>query len=164
VSAVSLVSITASDGRLEAIVRVTGPLRTSAYPGLSDRALSALPTLAAHTCDNADGRTPADELADTELPHALEHVALDLLHRAGVRGTLRGETTWDFERDGTGVFRVVLDGADAMPAEAAIESAARFMGWLTGDMARPEVAGQVARVRKARTAVRPEPQPRPRRQ
>ena len=162
-SAVSLVSVAATDGHLEAIVRVTGPLRSSAYPGLADKALSVLPTLAAHTCDNGEGLAAAEELADTELPHVLEHVALDLLTRAGVRGTLRGETTWDFGRDGAGVFRVVIDGADEMPAEAAIESAAQFVGWFTGDRARPEVDRQVARVRKARTAERPEPKPRPQR-
>ena len=162
-SAVSLVSVAVSDGHLEAIVRVTGPLRSSAYPGLADKALAVLPTLATHECENDEGRSATEELADTELPHVLEHVALDLLHRAGVRGTLRGETTWDFSRDGAGVFRVTIDGADEMPAEAAVESAAQFVGWFTGDRARPEVDRQVARVRKARTAVRPEPQPRPRR-
>ena len=162
-SAVSLVSVAATDGQLDAIVRVTGPLRTSAYPGFRDRALALLPTLASHTCQNDDGRSAAEELADTELAHALEHVALDLLRRAGVRGTLTGETLWDFERDGAGVFRVRLDGADAMPAEAAIDSAAEFLGWFTGDRARPDVPGQVARIRAARTAVRPEPKPRQRR-
>ena len=162
-SAVSLVSVTARDGELEAIVRVTGPLRSSAYPGLADKALAVLPTLAGHACENGADRSVAEELADTELPHVLEHVALDLRRLAGVRGTIRGETTWDFGRDGAGVFRVTIEGADQMPAEAAVESAAQFVAWFTGDRARPEVDRQVARVRKARTAERPDPTPRPRR-
>jgi hypothetical protein len=149
--------------RLQAVVRVAGPLRSSAYPGLADGALAAMPSLASHTCDNDRGLTAADELADTELPHVLEHIALALLKRAGVRGTIRGETSWDFERDGAGVFLVVIEGADPGAARVAVQEAAEFVAWLTGGGPAPEVEGQVSRVRRARTAGRPEPRPRRRR-
>ena len=161
-----------------AFVHVDGPMRTSAYPGLAARALEAMPTLANHRCDNGAGLPSARELADTELPHALEHVALDLLRRAGVRGTIRGETSWDFALDGPGVFRVAIFGADPTSARAALEAGCEFVDQLTGSQgaaastgagherevaAATDPAALVARVRAARTAQRRPPTPRPRR-
>ena len=43
---------------------------------------------------------------DTETPHLLEHIAEELMALSGSPRWLKGETAWDFGRDGRGVFRV----------------------------------------------------------
>lgn len=84
----------------------TEPWRTSDVPGTADRLMRLLPGLRGHRCDNGEGRTFAEELSDTELAHAFEHAALEVMALAGSPDTLRGETRWDFHADGRGVFRV----------------------------------------------------------
>ena len=145
----------------EVTVRARGPLRTSAYPGFAPRLLAAMPTLSDHTCDNGADRPVGDELSDTELPHAVEHVALDLLRSAGVRGTVRGATRWDFDADGPGVFRVAISGAGEAPARAALVAAAELVDRLANGAGPGDVNVLVARVRAARTTDRPAPTPRP---
>ena len=164
--ALNLSEVASTGDRTQAVVHVVGPMRTSAYPGFAPRALEAMPTLADHDCDNDAELPSARELADTELPHALEHVALDLLTRAGVRGTIRGETSWDFAADGPGVFRVTILGADPPAARAALEAACVLVESLTTSAAStsagaPDPGELVARVRAARTAARRAPTPRP---
>jgi len=132
-----LLEIEAFDDGLAAVVFVSTPahLRTSAVPGLSDAALSALPGLERHPCSSGHKRGIVSELADTETPHLAEHVALELLALAGVsRGELRGRTTWDFARDGAGMFRVELYGASARACERALREAVGVVGsFLTGE-------------------------------
>ncbi len=119
----TVASVTVFSDRLQALVRVSGPMRTSAYPGLARGALDWLPGLTAHSCDNPGDVPFATELPDTEIAHLAEHVALDLIRRAGIRGRLRGDTSWDFERDGAGVFRVTLDCPDDVVAVGALKEA-----------------------------------------
>ncbi len=98
-----------AEGRLEALVRVSDEraLRTSAIPDAATRMVAVLPGLADHRCENDEQRTFVAELADTETPHLLEHVAEELMALSGSPRRLKGETTWDFRRDGRGVFHVV---------------------------------------------------------
>ena len=81
-------------------------MRTSEVPGLAAAAMGALPGLRGHRCDNGAGLTFADEVADTEIAHLLEHAALEVMAMAGASPSLRGLTSWDFAADGRGVFRV----------------------------------------------------------
>jgi hypothetical protein len=157
----SVLGVTVFADRLEARVRVDGPMRTSAYSGLSERALAWLPTLAGHACDNHQCRSMPKELADTEVAHLTEHVALDLIRRAGVRGPLRGDTSWDFEEDGAGVFRVRLDAPDDAVALGALKAAVDAVNTLAGGGEPPDAASEAARLAELRH--RPEPRPRPRR-
>ena len=101
-------------GRVEALVRVTDSsvMRTSAVPALADEVLVKWPGLRRHRCECGSAHGIAAELADTELPHLLEHVALERMVLAGAPRALRGETRWDFRKDGRGVFRVSLAYAD----------------------------------------------------
>ena len=80
--------------RVEALVRVPPgePMRTSNSSGLVERAVELLPGLSRHTCDNGSAHGILGELADTEIPHLLEHVAFELMALAGSPRTLRGET------------------------------------------------------------------------
>jgi hypothetical protein len=159
----SVVSVTVFTDRLEALVHVDGPLRTSAYPGLAERALAAVPSLAGHACDNPSAASLAEELADTELPHLAEHLALDLMRRAGVRGRLRGDTSWDFERDGAGTFRVQLDCVDDTLALGAMKWAVGAVNALAAGEPVADPQAEATSLREGRRRSRPEPKPRPRR-
>ncbi len=111
------------DSSLEARVRVTDPvwMRTSAVPGLPSAALVLLPGLARHRCDCGASHGMRQELADTETPHVLEHVTLELMAHSGSPRDLRGETVWDFATDGRGMFRVRLAFDDELVAREALE-------------------------------------------
>jgi cyanophycin synthetase len=121
-----------SPGRVEALVRVPEgePVRTRLSLGLAERALALLPGLRRHTCENGSAHGIAAELADTETPHLLEHVAFELMALSGSPRTLRGETAWDFSADGRGVFRVRLGYDDDLVALGALRAAVGVCEWL----------------------------------
>lgn len=124
-------------------------MRTSDVPGLAERALAALPGLARHACDNAEALPARDELADTEVAHLFEHVAVELLRLGAPHPANRGETEWDFARDGSGVFRVTLRHPDDLACAAALRGAAELVAdWAAGRVGAPGPAA--ARVREAR--------------
>lgn len=149
--------IEVAERHLEALVRVGDPqfMRTSAIPGLAQRALALLPGLARHTCENDDGRNALREFGDTETPHLLEHLACELMASSGSPRSLRGETAWDFGRDGRGVFRVRLDFDDDLVAVGALREAAVIVDWLFGEsgesgLAQPDITAAVERLRALR--------------
>lgn len=111
---------------MEAVVRVSSPefMRTRDFDGLAVRVLERFPEMRRHRCECGSARGIARELADTETPHLLEHVALELLALEGAsRSNTRGDTTWDFEKDGRGVFRVRITCAARADASAQPEAA-----------------------------------------
>jgi hypothetical protein len=125
------------------------PLRTSEIPGLAATALRALPGLRGHRCDNDAGLTFADELADTEVAHLVEHAALELMAMAGSSPLLRGETSWDFATDGRGVFRVRIACDDEAMGRAALRSACTLVGALVSGAAAPDMEAEARRLRDA---------------
>ncbi len=128
----SIRSFDLCDDGLEAVVFVSSPevMRTSAFPGLAEELLARYPGLRRHPCE---ARGIVAELADTETPHLLEHLALELLALDGLpRLELRGRTAWDFATDGRGVFRVRLCGAPAAECRAALTDALEVLGPLLG--------------------------------
>ncbi|NTW29008.1 MAG: hypothetical protein HGA39_06575 [Coriobacteriia bacterium] len=134
---------------IEVLVRVPAgaPVRTSASPGLGARAIRILPGLLRHTCDNGSSHGILAELADTETPHLLEHIAFELMALSGSPRTLSGETVWDFAEDGPGVFRVRLGFDDDLVALGALREAARMVDWLMSAVAEePDVDSVVARL------------------
>lgn len=126
-----------SRGRIDVEVRLRPdePLRTT--PEVAARAVGLLPGLAHHSCENDAGRSFAEELADTEVAHLFEHVALELMAEGGSPRTLRGETTWDFERDGRGVFHVSLEYDDPRVCRRAIRAAAKVVRHALGSLRNP---------------------------
>lgn len=139
---------------VDATVRVNdfNFMRTSAIPSLAERALALLPGLARHTCENDDGRNALREFGDTETPHLLEHVACELMALSGSPRQLRGETSWDFARDGRGVFHVRLEFDDDLVALGALREAAMVVEWLFGKAGeRPDIGAAVERLRSVRT-------------
>lgn len=132
---ISIRSVTTHDDGLAAVVFVSAPefMSTAAFPGLAARALGRLPGLVRHPCDSGHKRGIEAELADTETPHLLEHVALELLACEGhPRRDLRGRTSWDFARDGRGVFCVTLSGASGAQCERALREAVPVVTELLG--------------------------------
>jgi len=117
---------------VEAVVRVADQAlaRTSAVPGLSASALELLPGLRRHTCENGSAHGIAAELGDTETPHLLEHLAVELMALSGSPRTLKGETVWDFSADGVGVYRVRLAYDNDLVALGALKASAHIVDWL----------------------------------
>jgi hypothetical protein len=148
---VNFTDLSARDGVLSARLEfeVGEPLRTSELPGLAEAALRALPGLKGHRCDNGAGRTFADELADTEIAHLVEHATLELMAMAGAPASLRGETAWDFAADGRGVFRVRVAYEDEELAREAFEMAGEIAAALMSGEA-PADAEAWARERRGR--------------
>lgn len=127
---------------VEAVVRLEDSTlaRTSAVPGLAERALQLLPGLRRHTCENGSAHGIAAELGDTETPHLLEHLAVELMALSGSPRTLKGETAWDFSADGTGVYRVRLAYDHDLVALGALKAGAGIVDWLFAE-ATPETGG-----------------------
>ena len=146
--------IDVSPERIEALVRVPAgeSASTRSAAGLPERALALLPGLARHTCENGSAHGIAAELADTETPHLLEHVAFELMALSGSPRTLRGETSWDFAADGRGVFRVRLGYDDDLVALGALREAVGVCEWLLEPdvVERPDVDAIVAGLRGLR--------------
>lgn len=127
-------SVTVSPSRIEAVVRVSDPryLRTGAFPALADRVLESFPDIVRHRCECGSAHGIAAELADTETPHLLEHIALELAALDGSPRTLRGETRWDFKADGRGVFHVSLEYDDEARVRLALVRAVACANELLG--------------------------------
>ena len=144
--------IEVGDTSLQAVVRAEPELaRTSASPGLAGRALELLPDLRRHTCENGTDHGMVVELADTETPHLLEHVAVELMALAGSPRSLRAETAWDFARDGAYTYRVSLAYDDDLVALGALREGLGIVDWLLGEPAeKPDVGAMVAALRDKR--------------
>lgn len=122
----------------EAVLRLTQSAlrRTSALPGIAEKVLCRLPGIVRHRCESPKGLGVIGELADTESAHLLEHVALELLVRDGYPRAMAGRTTWDFGRDGQGVYRVFLGCEDSEAVRSALEEAGALVEQLTAERAR----------------------------
>ena len=145
-------SVTVGPERIEAVVCVSDPsaMRTSAVSGLAEEAMRLLPDLKRHRCECGSARGMVAELRDTETPHLLEHVALELMALSGSPRTLRGETVWDFKRDGRGVFRVSLDYDDDLVALAAIKEGVGIVEALIAGNDGVDIEESVERLREVR--------------
>ena len=139
-------SVTVCPDRVDVVVKVESAeaMRTSLDNSIVVRALELLPGLATHRCVNDDGRTFAEELADTEVPHLFEHVVLELMAESGSPRSLKGETAWDFRRDGRGVFRVSLEYDDDLVCLGAIKAADKMIDYLLRGGTLPDVGAETS--------------------
>lgn len=126
------------------------PLRSSEIPGLVPAVLRSLPGLKGHHCDNGAGLSFAQEAADTELAHLIEHAALEIMALAGSPATLRGDTSWDFAADGRGVFHVRLGFDDDRVAIGALRCACGLVRVLARGEKPPDVEAEARRLRVLR--------------
>ncbi len=145
-------SVTVCTDRVDVLVDVgdAETLRTTAHESIAERALGLLPGLGRHVCHNDDGRSFAEELEDTEVPHLFEHVVMELMAQAGSPRSLKGETSWDFKRDGHGIFRVSFEYDDDLVCLGAIKVADKVMSYLTADGPAPDAARETERLRSLR--------------
>ncbi|MGB4440951.1 MAG: hypothetical protein WBJ62_01850 [Coriobacteriia bacterium] len=141
-------SVTVCSDRVDVVVHVETAevMRTSPDDAIAERALSVLPGLAGHRCLNDAGKTFAEEIADTEVPHLFEHVVLELMAEAGSPRSLKGETAWDFKRDGRGVFRVSLEYDDDLVCLGAIKSADRLVRYILEGGEQPDARAETRRL------------------
>ncbi len=137
-------SVTVCPDRVDVVVRVEDAraMRTSLDGEVAERALAVLPGLAGHRCFNDAGKSFAEEIADTEVPHLFEHVVLELMAEAGSPRSLKGETAWDFKRDGRGVFRVSLEYDDDLVCLGAIKSAGNIVRYVLEGGEQPDVRAE----------------------
>ena len=115
------------------------------------RVLELLPALASHRCENHEGRAFVDEIAATEVPHLFEHVTLELMARAGSPRGLRGETSWDFRRDGRGIYHVSLQYDDDLVCLGAIKTACAMIGHVMDGAPAPDVDADILRLKGIRS-------------
>lgn len=145
-------SVTVEPDAVEAIVEFDSgeAMRTSDARDVPARMLAALPGLRGHRCDNGDGRSFVAELPDTELAHLLEHAALEVMALAGSPATLRGDTSWDFARDGRGVFRVRVAYDDDRVAIGSLAAAEAIVRWAIEGGDAPDPATEATRLASLR--------------
>lgn len=88
------------------------PQQVNDYPGLAEKLLKAYPHLRRHRCDNHKHASFLTELPTTEIAHALEHLMVELLAQESnlSRLDIKGQTAWDFKRDGAGAYRLRIQG------------------------------------------------------
>jgi hypothetical protein len=157
VSVLSAGRIEVGESRLEAQVTVVDLafMRTSAVPDLVGRMLELLPGLAHHSCENDAGNPLSRELCDTETAHLLEHVVIELMALSGSPRTLHGRTSWDFARDGQGVFCVSIEYDDDIVALGALKESLGIVEWLmAGSGDPPDVDAAISRLHRLRGSVR----------
>lgn len=150
-------AITVCPDRVDVVVGVSEDeiMRTARNETIAERALGLLPGLRRHECDNGSGRSFVDELADTEVPHLFEHVVMELMAKAGSPRSLRGETQWDFRRDGRGIFRVSVEYDDDLVCLGAIKVADRVMDYLIDGGACPDLEAEAVRLNTLRSHAAP---------
>lgn len=96
---------------LVVVIPPGAPRTTHAYPGCADDVVRSYPNIVRHRCASGSAHGIRAELAQTEVAHLIEHVVIEQLVQRGIpRAGLSGETAWDFQRDGQGVYRVRIHG------------------------------------------------------
>ena len=88
------------------------PQTVDSYPDLAKRLLETYPHLRIHACDNGNYKSFPAELAKTEIAHAFEHIMIELLAQESdaLRLDIKGQTAWNFSKDGQGVYRIRIKG------------------------------------------------------
>lgn len=126
--ALALERATVGKGRLTLLVRLAPDFPRTTDAAMARRILAARPTLAYHTCVNAQGPTFGDVIANTPLPHVLEHVIIDEQTRDAATltdATFVGTTEWLDEE--AGLARVEVNFADDLVALRAVRNALTFV-------------------------------------
>lgn len=93
---------------------------------MAERALALFPSLAIHTCINDKGPTFGDVIAETSIPHLLEHIVVDLQVRAEKKppqegAVYTGKTEWTYEAGG--LARIEVSYADDLVVLGALKDA-----------------------------------------
>ena len=92
---------------------------------LAARLLEDFPTLARHVCANGKGPHLTDVLAETSIPHVLEHLAVDFQAKTDPDGMFIGTTEW-LDRQ-AGIARVSLNFRNDLVALGSLKKAAAYI-------------------------------------
>jgi hypothetical protein len=79
---------------------------------------------------------------------------MELMAKAGSPRTLKGETQWDFRRDGRGIFRVSVEYDDDLVCLGAIKVADRVMDYLMDGGACPDLDEEARKLNTLRDHAR----------
>lgn len=149
---IDITRVEVGERNLEATVRVMpgAPLMTSEDIEATALVYNVMPHIAEHACTGDAGSQFKDAMGNTELAHLLEHVAVELMARAGSDGQIvcgRTRSVADDPRS----FVIQLACPDDVLAIAALSSAAWVIDWAFtgGDGPVPDVdaiAGGIARL------------------
>lgn len=140
-----------SEGQMRLTVQMpeTGCFTTSGMPHLPKRLFRLFPQLNRHKCENDYGYTFRRECRDTELPHLLEHLIIELQSQAEPHGVLRGQTVWNWKRDPRGRFHVYVDYTNEVLAVAAVRLAERVIKAIDArDMEQVDVDVEMQRLKQ----------------
>jgi AmiR/NasT family two-component response regulator len=123
-SPVKITSFTITENAVCATVAFVGDVRTVSA-GVARQLLERYPTLAEHACKSNGNRRFGEVLQGALLPHAVEHLAIDLLVRdakaAGRQQAFAGNTSWANDEHGAMLVRVSY--SDPAATQAAIKTA-----------------------------------------
>lgn len=120
--------VTVKPATMEVRVRLANgaPVKTSEDLEATNRVYQLMPQIADHACVCDQGDSFRASLGDTELAHLLEHVAIEMLARAGVEDVSVGRTT---ETDDERTWDVELTCPDDALTLGALSSAAWVLEW-----------------------------------
>lgn len=125
--------------------------RTDSMPGLVRGLFRVLPSLKRHKCHNDYGYTFEREAKETELPHLLEHLTLELEALSGSNKILKGETSWNWRKDPRGRFHVEVGYQHKELAAESIRTAEKIIETLAQDeKAEINIDAELEHLRRAR--------------
>lgn len=125
------------------------PLRTSEDIEATARVYYLAPAIAKHLCLGDTGREFQECMGDTELPHLLEHLSVEIMNETRLAGKVSCGRTRQVPGDER-LFDVELSCPDDALTVGALSSAAFMMEWafLHAQAPAPDFPGTVAALRK----------------
>lgn len=139
-----------SDGQMKITIQMpeAGRFTTHGMPHLPRRLFRLFPHMSHHKCENDFGYSFRRECQDTELPHLLEHLIIELQSQVEPDGVLRGQTVWDWRLDPRGRFHVYVDFTNELLAIAAARLAERIIKAIdTRDVDRLDIDAEMERLK-----------------
>lgn len=115
---------------LTATVQLTegAPERTSEDLEGTTRIYNLMPTIIGQACVGDVGSTFRDVMGDTELPHLMEHVAIELISRTNLADRITTGRTWPID-DIHRLYSIQLTCVDDVLVAGALSSAAWIIDW-----------------------------------
>lgn len=82
-------------------------------PEFKERLLKSLPGLKYHKCFNPKNLSFVEELEDTSIAHAFEHVLIELIGNKMLAGNkIRAFTSWNWHETPEGIYQIKLHTRD----------------------------------------------------
>ena len=124
---IAVARIQVKRGRIVCDVRIVNPAHRYTDPRLAAAVLARFPTLRAHACVNARGKTFGSVIEHTSLAHLLEHLWIELQVRASTDEQARFVGTTEWLDEATGTARIQMSYRDDLQALRTFNEAASFL-------------------------------------